>query len=89
MDSLDAIEKPTITRFIAHIVDHRTRRLALTDLETPIDDKFPVGLFESYILHAVEKKRELRRLARFRPQSTVGREVQSLAADPSQFVEAS
>jgi hypothetical protein len=77
-----------ITRFIAHVIDHRSSTLALSDVETPVNSSFPHDFFAQYILHALGH--ELRRRACFGSKNgRVHQAFRRLLADPSQFVPAS
>jgi hypothetical protein len=77
-----------IIRFIAHVIDHRSSMLELSDVETPVNSLFPHDFFLQYIRHAREHK--MRRRACFKNEDgRVYRAFQRILRDPQELVAAS
>jgi hypothetical protein len=88
--SPEALKDLRITRFIVHIVDHKTQTLALSGLETPVgaSSGFPHPFFQHYILQALASP--LRRRACFLPSGgVVSSAFSALMASPQSFVDTS
>jgi len=76
---MEGIKAVKIVRFIDHIINHETRQLEPSQLDTPIgpESKFPHELFAGYILKALQS--DGRRHSRFRePPGKVISAVRSL-----------
>src|ERR1700724_31917 len=87
MSPLEAPKDLRILHFVTHIVDHKTKKLALSGLETPIGAKgsFPHDFFQGYILQALGNAQ--RRRACFRNEGGVVRgSYGAVMADPERFL---
>src|SRR5262245_29328141 len=85
---MEDIKTIKIVRFIDHIINHETRQLEPSQLDTPIGPGFPHDLFAGYIEKAL--KSDGRRHARFRePAGKVISAVKSLRQPGGDFVQVS
>lgn len=92
MLDIQSIEKLTLTRFIAHVVDHGRSQIRLSDLETPIDpdSQFPHEFFKRYIVNAFEDPdRRYAFLPAPRSSTLVSGAYERIKADPNTFVDGS